>query len=127
MDSPSAMCEYTTGTSSVGHACTLYGEQPKVECGMELSLELMYAGEPIRNLKYVRDYSAAFRWQLTSVAVLAEISIRSPRKLFIFNIKKYIFRIKVSRKKTLILKKKTLQLTCSLNHLYTLVPRLIPK
>ena len=34
----------------------------------------------------------------TSVAVLAEISLRSPRKLFIFIIKKIIYRIKVSKK-----------------------------
>ena len=34
----------------------------------------------------------------TSVAVSAEISLRSPRKLFIFTIKKYIYRIKVSKK-----------------------------
>ena len=34
----------------------------------------------------------------TSVAVLAEISLRSPRKSFIFIIKKYIYRIKVSKK-----------------------------
>ena len=33
-----------------------------------------------------------------SVAVLAEILLRSPRKLFIFTIKKNIFRIKVSKK-----------------------------
>ena len=34
----------------------------------------------------------------TSVAVLAEISLRSPRKLFIFIIEKYNYRIKVSKK-----------------------------
>ena len=34
-----------------------------------------------------------------SSAVLAEISLRSPRKLFIFIIKKYIYRIKVSKNK----------------------------
>ena len=33
-----------------------------------------------------------------SDAVLAEMSLRSPRKLFIFIIKKYISRIKVSKK-----------------------------
>ena len=33
-----------------------------------------------------------------SVAVLAEILLRSPRKLFIFIIKKYNYRIKVSKK-----------------------------
>ena len=33
-----------------------------------------------------------------SVVVLAEISLRSPRKLFIFIIKKYIYWIKVSKK-----------------------------
>ena len=42
---------------------------------------------------------------LFSVAVLAEISLRSPRKLFIFIINKYICRIKVSKNKSdLILK-----------------------
>ena len=46
----------------------------------------------------------------TSVAVLAEIPLRSPRKLFIFIIKKYIYRIKVS-KINLILKKKSLSRT----------------
>ena len=35
----------------------------------------------------------------TSVAVLAEISLRSPRKLFIFIIKKIIYRIKISKNK----------------------------
>ena len=33
-----------------------------------------------------------------SVAVFAEISLMSPRKIFIFIIKKYIYRIKVSKK-----------------------------
>ena len=45
----------------------------------------------------------------SSVAVLAEISLRSPRKLFIFIIKQYIFRIKVSKKQfNLILKEASL-------------------
>ena len=35
----------------------------------------------------------------SSVAVLAEILLRSPRKIFIFNIKKIIYRIKVSKNK----------------------------
>ena len=35
---------------------------------------------------------------MTSVAVLAEISLRSPRKLFIFIIKHIMYRIKVSKK-----------------------------
>ena len=35
----------------------------------------------------------------TSVAVLAEMSLRSPRKLVIFIIKKYIYRIEVSKNK----------------------------
>ena len=43
-----------------------------------------------------------FRWcvgsLLLGVAVLADVSLRSPRKLLIFIIKKYIYRIKVSRK-----------------------------
>ena len=35
---------------------------------------------------------------VASDAVLAEISLRSPRKLFIFIIKKYIYRIRVPEK-----------------------------
>ena len=42
-----------------------------------------------------------------SVAVLAEISLRSPRKILIFHIKKSIFRIKVSNKKIILILKKT--------------------
>ena len=45
------------------------------------------------------------------VAILAEILLRSPRKLFIFLIKKYIYRIKVSNNKmslNLILKETSL-------------------
>ena len=42
------------------------------------------------------------KWQMLSlifsVAVLAEIPLRSPRKLFIFIIKIYIYRMKVSKK-----------------------------
>ena len=34
-----------------------------------------------------------------SVAILAEILLRSPRKLFVFTIKKYIDRIEVSKNK----------------------------
>ena len=37
--------------------------------------------------------------KVLSVAVLAEISLRSPRKLFIFIIKKYFYRVKVSKNK----------------------------
>ena len=45
----------------------------------------------------------------TSVAVLAEISLRSPRKISIFTIKKYILWIEVSRKTLeLFLEKKSL-------------------
>ena len=36
---------------------------------------------------------------MRSVAVLAEISLKPPRKIFIFIIKKYIYRIKVSKNK----------------------------
>ena len=36
----------------------------------------------------------------SSVAVLAEISFRSPRKIIIFIIQKYINRIKVSKKQS---------------------------
>ena len=50
---------------------------------------------------------------LSSVAVLAEISLSSPRKLFIFTIKKYFYWIKVSKKKR-ILKKTSLDLRCIL-------------
>ena len=35
---------------------------------------------------------------ISSVAVLAEILLRSPWKIFIFIIKKYVYRIKVSKK-----------------------------
>ena len=45
----------------------------------------------------------SFAWQAfqhvgSSVAVLAEIPLRSPQKLFIFIIKKFIFWVKVSKK-----------------------------
>ena len=43
-----------------------------------------------------------------SVAVIAEIPLRSPRKLFIFIIKNYIYRIKISQFFFLILKKSSL-------------------
>ena len=53
---------------------------------------------------------------LTSVAVLGEISLRSPRKLFIFIIRKFFFMIKVSKKQfNLILKKASLVLTAQIN------------
>ena len=42
----------------------------------------------------------------TSISVLAEISLRSPRKLFSFIIKKYIYRIKVSKKIYYLISKK---------------------
>ena len=42
-----------------------------------------------------------------SVAVLAEIPLRSPRKICIFTIKKYIYRIEVSGKKNVLILKKT--------------------
>ena len=42
---------------------------------------------------------AKSRYAAGSDAVLAETSLRSPRKLFIFIIKKYIYRIKVTKKK----------------------------
>ena len=45
-------------------------------------------------------------WNATSVAVLAEISLRSPRKLFIFIIKKYIYRIEVSKNQFILFWKK---------------------
>ena len=45
-----------------------------------------------------RSLSPVLVYLLISVAVLAEISLRSPRILFIFIIKKYIYRIKVSKK-----------------------------
>ena len=43
-----------------------------------------------------------------SVAVLDEISLRSPRKIFSFIITMYIYRIKVSKNNNLILKKTSL-------------------
>ena len=54
--------------------------------------------------------SSASTRQNTSVAVLAVIPLRSPRRLFIFIIKRYIYRIKVFEKK-IILKKTSLQNT----------------
>ena len=46
---------------------------------------------------------------VSSVAALAEVSLRSPLKLFIFIIRKYIYRIKVSKiNNDLILKKTSL-------------------
>ena len=44
------------------------------------------------------DFGNENDWAPTSVAVLAEISLRSPRKLFIFIIKKIIYRIRVFKK-----------------------------
>ena len=44
------------------------------------------------------EKSSVHHIALTNVAVSAEIALRSPRKLFIFIIKKYIYRIKVSKK-----------------------------
>ena len=46
-----------------------------------------------------QKYIKRFRDTPISVAVLPEISLRSPRKLFIFTIKNYIYRIKVSKNK----------------------------
>ena len=48
----------------------------------------------------VRSCSPA-HLHVTSVAVLAEISVRPPRKCIIFIIKQYIYRIKVSKKITI--------------------------
>ena len=45
---------------------------------------------------------------IRSVTVLAETSLRSPRKLFIFIIKKYIYRMKVSKFNFMPFWKKTL-------------------
>ena len=42
--------------------------------------------------------SACWASAMFSVAVLAETSLRSPRKLFIFTIEKYLYRIIVSKK-----------------------------
>ena len=56
---------------------------------------------------FVQGWRSTCLW--SSVAVLAEIPLRSPRKLFIFIIKKFFFRIKVSKKNdNLILKKEAL-------------------
>ena len=46
-------------------------------------------------------------WIQASVAVLAELSLRSPQKLCIFIIKKNIYRIKVSQNKNNLILKKT--------------------
>ena len=58
---------------------------------------------------------------VTSVAVLAEISLRSPRKLFIFTIKKNIQRIKVSKKKKKNFWKKLHWLPLAVNSWWSLV------
>ena len=51
------------------------------------------------------------------VAILAEISLRSPPKIFIFIIKECIFRIKVSKKlSNLILEKSSLSTLCNPGH-----------
>ena len=49
-------------------------------------------------LKVIRCYPMLARCVDRSASFLAEISVSSPRKLFIFIIKKYIFWIKVSKK-----------------------------
>ena len=46
----------------------------------------------------VQFWTASQPWVARSVAVLAEILLRPPRKLFVFIIKSYIYRIKVSEK-----------------------------
>ena len=53
-----------------------------------------------------------FVWELSSASLVAEISVSSPRKLFVFIILKTIFWIKVSRKIFyFILKKEALELS----------------
>ena len=47
----------------------------------------------------VSGYAHRSRQLTYSVAVVAEILLRSPWKLFIFTIKKYIYRRKASKKK----------------------------
>ena len=49
-------------------------------------------------LKSLTIFGTMQRHHTSSVAVLAEISLRSPRKIFVYIIKKYIDRIKVSKK-----------------------------
>ena len=53
------------------------------------------------SFRHRRDRWCCFRWYigLFSGSFLADISVRSPRKLFIFIIKNCIYRIKVSKKK----------------------------
>ena len=48
---------------------------------------------------HCRHYDHCEAMVLASVAVLAEILVRSPRKLFTFVINKYTYRIKVSKEK----------------------------
>ena len=54
-----------------------------------------------------------------SVDVLAEISLRSPRTLFIFIIKKYIYRIKVSKNKLFNFEKNFTAAGCVINGTYS--------
>ena len=61
----------------------------------------------IVDIDRVQDELIHSRALLPSVAVLAEISLRSPRKLFVFIIKKIIYRIKVSKNIINLILKKT--------------------
>ena len=58
-------------------------------------LFLGYAGPRFVFIVKIND----FRGDLTSVAVLAEISLRSPRKVFNFIIERHTYRMKVSKNK----------------------------
>ena len=86
----------TTESSPTALSATLY-----FVCG-----ESMFRGPTVCVVMYllttdVRRPQNLLRANITmcSVAVLAEILPRSPRKLFILIIKKYIYRIKVSENK----------------------------
>ena len=46
----------------------------------------------------LQQHTMPLLWANTSDAVLADISLSSPRKLFVFTIKKNIYRIKVPKK-----------------------------
>ena len=79
----------------------MYYHLKHIHCG-RTDCSFMYVIEYFAIIRYMCMYSiktACENDQLAgSVAVLAEISLRSPRKLFIFIIYKIIYRIKVPKK-----------------------------
>ena len=60
--------------------------------------DLGYVGDDCSSRVCIDDSSCSGDKVRAPVAVLAEISVRSPRKIIIFIIKKYVNRIKVNNK-----------------------------